>query len=303
MKTSSLTVFHRYHNKIKSLFIYIAVIITMIWTLAPFGWLIMSSVRTRADLLSIPLRWIPERVTLENYVKLIMDKEVKSKSLYTGVEGKKSVRFFRQALLNSFIVASTVTILCLAIGSLAAYSFIRYSSSEINFTLFLYLFLRVFPSITILIPIYILLKNLSLLNTHLGLIIAYMPFQLILAILILKSYFQSIPREIEESAKIDGCSTIGIILKIILPLSAPGLVAAGTVTFIGCWGEFLYALNLTNNYFAKTITVAIPEFNDQFTLNYSLICTGGVIAVLPPIILAIVFQRFIISGLTSGAGK
>lgn len=272
--------------------IYTLVALIFLFTVAPFCWLIISSISTKAELLSVPPHWIPNNPTLRSY------KEI----LFGGARTIRAARYFNQAMTNSVIVAGSATILCLVIGSIASYSFARLRFKGRNSFLLIILATQMIPAVAIIIPIYVVMMNFHLLDTHLGLFITYSSFVLPLMIWIMMGYFQSIPIDIEDAARIDGCSRLGALVRVVLPLAAPGLAATGIFAFIVAWNEFFLALVLTGSE-AKTLPVLISEFSTKFGADYVMMSTGGVLASLPPVILALTFQKFIIKGLTGGAVK
>lgn len=272
--------------------IYVLVIIIFVFTVAPFSWLIISSISTKAELLSTPPRWIPHSPTLRSYKAIF----------FGGARTMRAARYFKNALINSIIIAGSVTVLCLVIGSMASYSFVRLKFRGRQPLLLLILTTQMIPAVGIIIPLYIVMMNLRLLDTHLGLFVAYSSFILPLIIWIMMGYFQTIPIDIEDAARIDGCSRIGALVRVVLPLVAPGLAAAGVFAFIIAWNEFFFALVLTS-ISAKTLPVLISEFSTKFGADYVMMSTGGVLASIPPVVLALIFQKFIIKGLTGGAVK
>jgi multiple sugar transport system permease protein len=161
---------------------------------------------------------------------------------------------------------------------------------------------QMLPPIAIVIPLYVLLRSVKLLDTHIGLILVYQSFILPLVVWLLRSYFASIPSELEDAARIDGSSYVGALFRIVLPLSAPGLVSVAVFAFIASWNEYLYAFIYTN-IAAKTLPVLIGEFSTKLGLEYLRIAAAGVLASLPPVLLAFIFQRYIVQGLTAGAVK
>jgi multiple sugar transport system permease protein len=158
------------------------------------------------------------------------------------------------------------------------------------------------PLITLTIPLYLLMQTLALIDTIHGLILLYIGFLLPTVIWIMHSYLRTIPRELEEAAMIDGSSRLGALVRVIVPLSGPGLMAVSAFAFLSAWNEFFMALIFTASQ-TKTITVTITEFTTQFGIDYGLMATGGVIGSIPPLILAFLLQRFIVQGLTAGAVK
>ncbi|MCK4419928.1 carbohydrate ABC transporter permease [Candidatus Aerophobetes bacterium] len=272
--------------------IYILVIMIFIFTIAPFSWLIISSISPKTELLSTPPHWIPHSPTLKSYKAIF----------FGGVRTMRAARYFKNALINSIIIAGSVTVFCLVIGSMASYSFARLRFRGRQSLLLLILTTQMIPAVGIIIPLYVVMMKLHLLDTHLGLFIAYSSFILPLMIWIMMGYFQTIPIDIEDAARIDGCSRIGALVRVVLPLVAPGLAAAGVFAFIIAWNEFFLALILTS-ISAKTLPVLISEFSTKFGADYVMMSTGGVLASLPPVVLALIFQKFIIKGLTGGAVK
>jgi len=277
---------------VRQVLLYMAVLLIIFWTIAPYVWLIISSLSYRIDLLQTPLHWIPQRITLENY-----------QELFIGSGGANmNANLFLQALKNTSIVAFSATFICLVLGVFSAYALARLKFPGSNASVALMMGAQMLPPIAIVIPVYVLLRGFNLLDTRYGLILVYLSFILPLVVWLMRSYFASIPSELEDAARIDGCSRIGALFRIILPLSGPGLVSVAVFAFIAAWNEYLYAFILTTAD-AKTLPVLIGEFSTKLGLEYLRIAAAGVLASLPPVILALVFQRFIMRGLTSGAVK
>jgi multiple sugar transport system permease protein len=161
---------------------------------------------------------------------------------------------------------------------------------------------QMLPVVVIIIPLYLLMQASQLIDTRRGLILLHSGFMLPTVIWIMHGYFQTIPIELEEAAMIDGCSRVGALLRIVMPLSGPGIVAISAFAFLSSWNEFFMALIMTASR-AKTITVIVTEFATQFGIDYGLMATGGVIGSIPPLILAFLLQRYIVQGLTAGAMK
>jgi multiple sugar transport system permease protein len=272
--------------------LYLAVLAIVIWTIAPYLWLIISSLSYRIDLLQIPLRWIPSRITLENYYELFFS------------QGGTNVNagLFLQALRNSSIIAFSATFICLILGVLSAYALARLKFPGSGIGVAAMMTSQMLPPIAIVIPIYVLLRFFNLLDTRHGLVLVYLSFILPLVVWLMRSYFAAIPSELEDAARIDGCTRLGALFRVILPLSGPGLVSVAVFAFIAAWNEYLYAFILTTAD-AKTLPVLIGEFSTKLGLEYLRIAAAGVLASLPPVILALIFQRFIIRSLTTGAVK
>ncbi len=280
---------------IQSFVIYSSAVLLAVVILAPFLWLLISAISTKAELLSNPIHWIPSHPTLVNFQKLFMGG-------VTSISGGE-IPPFQDAIRNSLVVALSATLFCLIIGALAAYAFARLNFWIKNQLLVVVIAIRMLPEIALVVPLYILMRSLHLMDTPLVLIIVYTSFLLPFIIWLLKSYFQSIPKELEEAAYVDGASRMQILVRIILPLSVPGLITSGIFALLTAWDEFLFALIFTSTYNAKTIPVSISEFTTRHMIDYSLMTAGGLIAALPPIIFTLLLQKHIINGLTAGAVK
>jgi len=271
--------------------LYAAVVLVCVAILAPFGWLIVSSISYRVDLTTVPLKWIPQSLNLQNY-----------REIFAAGSGGVNASL-KIGLLNSLVIAGGSTVFCLLAGSLAAYVFSRLHFRGKNATFSFILLTQFMPMIVLIIPIYMIMSRLRLLNTILALVVADCAFTLPLVIWLMLSYFESIPRDLEEVARIDGCSRFGTIFRIIMPLSTPGLAASGIFAFIIAWNEFFSALVLSSTLRSKTISVIISEYSSKVGVDYVAMAAGGVVASLPPVILALVFQKYIVEGLTAGAVK
>jgi multiple sugar transport system permease protein len=264
-----------------------------LFILLPIVWLVISSVSTRAELLSVPIHWIPEHPTLRNYIDI----------LTPGTVASEVARTFKATLRNSLIIATSVTAISLVVGSLAAYALVRINTPFRSGVLIGIMSTRMIPEVSLVIPLYILAARLRLLNTPMVLIATYLCFALPFAIWLMAAFFQTIPMELEDAALIDGCSRLKILFQIILPISTPGLVSTAIFVFMTAWDEFFFALIFTSTEAAKTVPVAIAEFTGRYVVDVTAMMTGGVLAAIPPVLLALIFQRYIVSGLTSGAVK
>ena len=272
-------------------FIYVAAMFTAAIILAPFMWLLISSIAAPTDLLARPLRWIPAHPSLSRYAEL-----VSGKSSDTAVT-------FQAGMLNSAIVATSSVLISLGVGIFGAYAFARLRFRFQRGILLLFLSTYMLPPIAILISLYLTMVQLHLLDTKLGLILVYCSFITPFVLWIMSGYFRSIPRDLEDAARIDGCSRMGALFRIILPLARPGLLATALFGFLLAWDEFLYALIFTSSLGSKTIPVAIAEFTGRHTVDFGMVAAGGILASLPPLVIAFVFQRYIVGGLASGAVK
>lgn len=273
--------------------VHVAAVIMAIVILAPFAWLIISSISSSRDLLSANPHWIPTRPTLERY-----------RQIFSSAAGGDNVAAnFRLAMMNSLIVASVTTLISLAVGALGGYAFARLTFRFRRTSLFAFLGIYMLPPIALVIPLYLALANLRLLDTKIGLIVTYSSIVTPFCLWTMSNYYLSLPENLEDAARVDGCSRLGALMRIILPIAKPGLLTTAMFGFLLAWDEFLYSLIFTSTTNAKTIPVAIAEFTGKYSSDFGLIAAGGVLAAAPPLILALIFQRYIVGGLTSGAVK
>jgi len=268
--------------RLNSLLIVFAVVFTSVF---PLYWAANTSFKTRNEIFSQEQTFFPKTFIFSNYIEVF--------------EGRK----FERNILNSVIIAGGTTIFSLSVGLFCAYALARLKFRGKYFVLSAILVVSMFPQISILSPLFILLRNLRLLNTYGGLILPYTTFSLPLTIWLLTNYFREIPFGLEEAARIDGASYYQILSRIILPLAVPGLVTSGMLVFIQTWNEFLFALAFTITDKTKTIPVAIAHFQGQYETPWGTLMAATVIVTLPLIILVLFMQKRIVSGLTAGGIK
>ena len=286
-------------ERLGKMIVYFLALLAAFFLSAPFYWLVVSSFMFDAEAISIPPNLIPENPTFQHWQDYLFPKM----HTETANIGAATARVFRYGILNSIIIASCVTILNLILGTLAAYSLSRLRFIGSTALMMFYLGSRSVPAVAIMIPMFILVQKMGLLDTYLVVILAHTTFTLPFTIWILRGYFQTIPTELEEAAKTDGCGRIQALLKIFLPVSLPGLVAAGIFSFMLSWQEFLFALLFTSTDATKPVTVMASSFTSDVQVSWTVIATGGVLAVIPPLLLVLIFQKYLISGLVGGAVK
>ena len=261
---------------------------------APLLWLVGSSVSTRSDLLSVPnWRVFPRHPTFKNYIDI----------LFPGTGVSDVARTFKATLVNSLIVSLSTTIVCLLIACLAAYALARLRLRYKDQFIMGILSVRMIPEISLVIPLFIVAARLGWLDKPIVLIVTYLSFSLPFATWMLTTFFESIPVELEDAALMDGSSRLNTLFRIILPLAAPGIVSTALFIFLLAWDEFFFALIFTSTIASKTVPVAIAEFTGRYAVDITAMMAGGVLAALPPVILALIFQRYIVSGLSAGAVK
>lgn len=275
--------------------IHCTALLVMLFILLPFIWLFISSISPKVELIATPPHWIPQNPTGDNYLKLLRASDA---SLIMG-----EMPEFEIALFNSAIVALSATGICVVVGILAAYAFARLRFWMKNKMILVIIGLRMLPEIALVLPLYMIMRHLGLADTKVFLVIVYSSFVLPFVIWILKGYFETIPASMEEAALIDGAGRLTIIWHIVIPMSLPGIITTVIFAVLACWDEFLFALIFTATYNSKTLTVAISEFTTRHMIDYGLMTTGGIVAALPPILIAMLLQKYIISGLTEGSIK
>jgi multiple sugar transport system permease protein len=270
-------------KKIKRIILAVITVVIFVVILFPALMLFLTSIKTELDALSFPPKWI-FRPTSKNYAEIL------ERSPLIGYG------------LNSLIVALSNTGVCLVVGSLAAYGLARFRFRGSENLAFWFLSIRMMPPVAAIIPMYIIMKNLRLLDTIWCLVIIYLTFNLPFVIWMMKGFFEEIPLEIEESALIDGCSEFSVFYRIALPLVAPGLAATAILAFIFSWNEFLFALILTGTK-AVTLPVGILGYMKETGINWGYMTAGGTLALIPVIVFTMLVQRHLVKGLTMGAIK
>ena len=279
-------------HTISRVLLYLAVLFIALWTVVPYLWLVISSISYKSELLTVPLRWIPAHPTLDNYRQLF----------FGGGATGEAISLFLLTLRNSAAIAFLATLVCLVLGSLSAYALSRLVFPGSRYYMLLLMATQLLPPVAIVIPGYIVLKKVGLVDQVVGVMLVYLSFILPFVIWILRGYFSTIPPELEDAARIDGCTRLQAFYKVVLPLAGPGLASTAVYAFIASWNEFFYAFIYTSIN-AKTLPVLIAEFSSKFGPDYISMAAAGVVASLPPLLLALVFQKYLVSGLTAGAVK
>jgi multiple sugar transport system permease protein len=259
--------------------------ILMVWTIAPLYWMVITSLKSNSEIYSSSATLWPQAPSFDNYVTLF-----------------KSTNFplyFR----NSMIVAIATVVLSLVISALAAYALtrLRFRGRRVMARGLVYTYLM--PSSLLFIPLLIIIRNVGLQNTMEGLVLSYLGFTVPFCTWLLMGYFVSIPVELEESAMVDGCSRLGVLWRIVLPLTLPALAIVAFFSFTLSWNEFIYASVLVTDVNVRTIPTGIPDFVVADVFFWGPMMASTLISTLPPLIVYFVFQRFLVSGLTLGAVK
>ncbi|MEZ2226688.1 MULTISPECIES: carbohydrate ABC transporter permease [unclassified Microcoleus] len=272
---------------IQQLIVPISALLIAAYFLAPIIWQVLTSFKVNADISAIPNVYIPKRITFEHYLSLFRR------------------RPFGLYILNSAFVSITSTLLCLAVGAPAAYALARLRLWGERIMLATITIVTLFPAVLLFLGLLEIVKALNLGNNYLALIIPYTALNLPLTILVMRSFFQQLPKDLEDAAKVDGYNTVEMLWQIVLPMTFPALVTTGILTFISAWNEFIFALTFMTRESLKTIPVATAQLSgvSVFEIPYGPIAAATVLGTLPLVILVLVFQRRIVQGLTAGAVK
>jgi multiple sugar transport system permease protein len=294
----------------RALLLGVSSLLLLVYILAPMAWLVSSSFQSEREIVSKPPHWIPHEPTLENFQAIFQarDRTVTyetrgGKDPVSGGFIPSTAKDLLPSLGNSLIVASMVVVLNLLIGVPAAYAMAKIRFRGRQASVYGILATRVIPDIALVVPFFLFIRNLGLLDTLASLIITYLAITIPFSVFILISYFESLPDELDKAARVDGCSRWQTLTKVYLPLALPSLVAVILFSFLASWNEFLLALMFTQTPNSQTLPIIIASFTSDFTISFSFINAAGVLAVIPPVVLAVVFQRYIVSGLTAGAVK
>jgi len=271
-----------------SALIYMCVVLLVISIVAPVFWLVVMSIVPARQLTELPLRWLPDALDLSRYARLF--------SLEPGSQGLA----FLSAMRNSLTVAFGATAIALLAGIPAAYSFSRFGKMGLLYGVIVTYML---PPVALILPLYMVFSALGLLNTTIALIIVYCTILLPFVTWLLKSGFDAVPVDIDEAARIDGASVLGVIRHVVLPVAVAALGSATLFALLLAWDEFFYALLYTNDLRAKTLPVAIGDFASGRMTDYGLISAVGVLAALPPVVVGFLLQKSLSFGLAAGSTK
>jgi multiple sugar transport system permease protein len=251
----------------------------------PALWILLTSLKSEAELVSRPITYLPRNPVLENYVRAFTDQPLLK---YLG---------------NSFAVALLSTTISLLVASCAAYAIARLNLKHRQLILTCIVASSMFPLVTLLVPIFETMRYLNLLNTYTALVLPYTVLNLPVCTLVLVGFFQSIPRDLENAAMIDGCTRLGALVKVVIPLAAPGVFTAGILGFVNAWDEFLLALSLNSSATMRTLPVGISLYQGEFTFPWPTISAALIVAIVPVAVLIAIFQERVVGGLTQGGLK
>jgi len=272
-------------RSLELLLTYAGLFITYAILLLPIGWLIISSFRSNDSIQTGRLVPALSELTLANYIEVF---------------AINNVFVF---LANSVVIATSVMLLVVILGSLSAYALSRFALRGKNLLMMSTLLPQFFPYVLILIPFYVLMSNLGLVDTHIGLILTHTSITLPFAIWMLTGYFNAIPKELDQAALIDGCSRLGVLFRIIYPTALPGLVVAGFFAFVVSWGDYLFVSILSQSESTQTLPIALQAFMNSLQVKWGIITAGTVVAIVPTMLFFSLVQRRLVAGLTAGAVK
>lgn len=274
----------------KRLIFFPALLAILVWTLAPIYWALRTSLLKGTDVTSTTIKYLPVPVSTENYTNLL------------GLNGDTSVwQSFSQALMNSLVSSLIATIAVLLIAVLAGYAFARLDFRGKNTLFMMVIVTMALPAYAVIIPLYKIMIDLGLVDTQVGISLIYISAFMPLSFWLMRNYFNTIPKELDESAMIDGASRFRALLTI-LPLTFPGMVTAAILTFLSSWGQFLIPLLFAPSK-TKPLTVLITEFNGRYTMDYGMITAAGIITMIPPVLIVLLLNKYLISGLMDAAVK
>jgi len=262
----------------------------LLYTAVPMVWMLLTSIKSAFAAMAFPPEWWPSEPTLASYKKLLDPQ---------NSVGQDFLRFF----WNSLFVSTVTTILSVIVAVPAAYAFSRFSFPGRNFLFFTVLLRNMFPAVIFLVPLFILMRLLGLMNTHGSLILTYLTFGLPLAIWLLKGFFDNIPVQLEQAARIDGATRFQAFILIVMPLSTPGIIATAIYSFIGAWNEYIYAYTFLSKNEQLTLPVGIQRFFSENTTDFPGLMAASFMMSVPVVVLFMVLQRYFVRALTEGAVK
>ncbi|WP_027167426.1 carbohydrate ABC transporter permease [Mesorhizobium sp. WSM3224] len=275
--------------------VWVGITLLLLWSLLPIYWTLASSLTPTIEFNARPIHLFPQAPTLEHYFRLLG-------VVNERIGGVDVAGDFRLALFNSVVTSSVATVICVLMSLLGAYAFARLEFPGRDLLFFAVVATMAVPGYAVLIPLFRLMVSLRQIDAYLGVTLIYVSAFLPLSLWLLKGVMDTLPRSLEEAARMDGASHLRIIFSIIAPIAAPGLTAAAILTFLGAWGQYVVPLVFSPKN-AKPLTVLIPEFAGKNFVDYGLIMAGGSIAIVVPCLLVVFLNRYLIAGLLAGSTK
>lgn len=275
----------------------VAVVLLVAWSLGPIYWSLVTSLTPPLHLLGTPSLW-PQAISFEHYAKLFG-----ATSMSQGNAVQSVWPQFSAALTNSLITSGLATVVTVAIAAFGAYAFVRLEFPGRDLLFVAVVATLAIPAYTVMIPLYRLMISLKLIDTYTGITLIYVSAFLPLALWLMRSVYQAMPISLEEAAWLDGAGRVYTLVYIVLPLSAPGLIASAILTFLNAWGQFMVPLVFSPTLATKPLTVLIPEFVTRNYIDFGLMNAAGILAIIPPVLLVLFLNRYLVSGLMAGATK
>lgn len=273
----------RRRERLINAFAYLALIGAIVIVFVPLVWMLSVSFRPNIEVMQMPPTWLPEVFTLEGYVKIFTNPR------------------YLMVFLNTTIVSLLVTAISLFLGAMAAYALARFNFAGQRMVLMFLITTQMFPLVLLCIPYFRIFITLGLYDTRTSLVIVYLTFTLPFCVLMLRSYFLNVPRDIEEAAMVDGCTRLGAIFRTLVPISYPAFLGAGLYTFLLAWNEFLFAVVLIESWENRVLTMAIYSLMAEFVTDWNAMMAFSVLASLPLVMTFIFLQRYMVQGMTAGA--
>ena len=270
----------------------------LLWSLGPIYWSLVTSFMRPADLAAQPPHAFPATITFQHYANLLG-----GASTYQGTATQSVWPQFSRALVNSAVTSVLATIATVVLASLGGYAFVRLRFPGRDVIFVLVVATLAIPAYTVMIPLYRLMIAVRLVDTYLGVTLIYVSAFLPLALWLMRSVYQAMPLAVEEAAWLDGAGRMRTLLLIVLPLAAPGLIASAILTFLSAWGQFLVPLVFSPTLATKPLTVLIPEFVSKNYVDYGLMNAAGMLAIVPPVLVVLFLNRYLVHGLMAGSGK
>jgi multiple sugar transport system permease protein len=262
----------------------------LIFTVLPMLWMILTSIKSQFAAMQYPPQWWPAEPTLQSYAKLLNP---------LNETGRDFLIYF----WNSFYVSIATTVLGVVVAVPAAYAFSRFHFPGRTFLFFAVLVRNMFPAVVFLMPLFLLMRWMGLVGTHMALILTYLTFGLPLSIWLLKGFYDNIPIQLEQAARIDGATRFQAFILIVMPLSTPGIIATSIFSFIGAWNEYVYAATFINDEDRMTLPVGIQRFFAEFATDWPGLMAATFLMSVPVVVMFLVLQKYFVRALTEGAVK
>ncbi len=264
---------------------YLVLALMIVIAVFPAVWMLSTSIKKPTEMFDNPPEIIPDEPTFGNFISVLQNSKM------------------YMAFMNSVIVTACVVLLTLFLSVMAGYGFARFRFRGSGILKIGLLFGQMIPSVVLIIPLYFFFSKMKLLNTHFSLVVADMALTIPMGVIMLSAFFESVPRELEEAAKIDGCNGITALYRVVLPVAKPGLISVAIYTFIHAWEEFLFALNLTSSAKTRTLPIAISMFSGEFAVDWGATMAAATVVAMPVLLLFLLCNRYFVEGLAEGAVK